>query len=109
MNDETQPQADDIHALLAVEFDVTVDKVSRAMFAGKLIELGWLATPVANTWTIMFEPRSRTSMRNTTRQHLEMASAYSRIAVGAVEAVAHYGGDEPMAVSQTTELEPPVE
>ena len=91
MNDETQPQADDIHALLAVEFDVTVDKVSRAMFAGKLIELGWLATPVANTWTIMFEPRSRISMRNTTRQHLEMASAYSSIAVGAVEAVAQFG------------------
>ncbi|MEZ5994101.1 MAG: hypothetical protein R3E76_17340 [Planctomycetota bacterium] len=96
MSEENQSPLDDIHALLAVEFDATVDKVSRAMFAGKLLELGWLATPVANTWTIMFEPRSRISMRNTTRQHLEMASAYSRIAVGAVEAVAQFGDEEPL-------------
>lgn len=85
----------EVYALLAVEFDVGVDKVSRAMFAGKMVELGWLAGGVAGTWLLEFEPRSRSSMRDTVRQHVEMATYAARIEEGAVKAVAQFGEEEP--------------
>ncbi|MCA8911851.1 MAG: hypothetical protein KDB82_09115 [Planctomycetes bacterium] len=90
-----EPAANEIYALLVVEFDVGVDKVSRAMFAGKMVEFGWLAGGVANTWILEFEPRSRSSMRDTVRQHVEMATYSARIETAGVKAIAQFGDEEP--------------
>ena len=95
MND---PAPGEVYALLVVEFDVSVDKVSRAMFAGKMVELGWMAGGVANSWILEFEPRSRSTMRDTVRQHVEMATYSARIEAGGVKAVAQFGDEEPAHV-----------
>lgn len=93
----------EIYALLAIEFDAGVDRISRAMFAGKLLELGWLTAGVSNTWALEFDPRSRSTMRDTVRQHIEMAAYSARIDPSDVKAVAQFGDTPPNAYPQPAE------
>lgn len=86
----------DIIAMLVIEFDDAVDKISRAMFIQRMAEHGWTQTAIPNVWTLEFEPRSRNSMRDTTRQHIELACRYARFEITQLHAIAHYGEEEPL-------------
>jgi hypothetical protein len=90
---------EDIYAMLSIEFDASVDRISREMFAERLAEpeYGW--TPrISNVWTLMFEPRSRHSMRDTVRRHLELACQGARIKREQIKALASFGEDEPTVI-----------
>ena len=89
----------DIIAMLVIEVDDSVDKISRAMFTERLTELGWKQDArIASVWTLEFEPRSRTTMRDTTRKHIELACQFARIETTQLRAIAHYGEEEPTAL-----------
>ena len=84
----------DIVAMLVIEFDDSVDDISRAMFIERLVEHGWKQGAVANVWTLEFEPRGRATMRDTTRTHIELAAQFARIEVSQLRAIAHYSEEE---------------
>jgi hypothetical protein len=87
----------DIIAMLVIEFDDTVDRVSRAMFAERMAENGWVRDErVPSVWTAEFEPRSRLTMRQSTRNWIELAASYARIEMTQLRAIAHYGEEEPL-------------
>lgn len=86
----------DFIAMLVIAFDDAVDKVSRAMFCERMAEHGWKQTAIPNVWTLEFEPRCRTTMRDTTRQHIELACQYARFEITKLRAIAHYGEEEPL-------------
>ncbi|MBZ0136991.1 MAG: hypothetical protein K8I27_11520 [Planctomycetes bacterium] len=89
----------DILAVLVIEFEDTVDRISRAMFTERMVEQGWKQDGhIASVWTIEFEPRSRITMRDTTRSFLQLACQYARIEMNQIRAVAHYGEDEPTQI-----------
>ena len=84
----------DIVAMLVIEFDASVDEVSRAMFTERMAEHGWSQQQIPNTWVLEFEPRSRTTMRDTTRRHVELACQFARFELNQLRTIAHYGEDE---------------
>lgn len=89
----------DIVAMLVIEFEGSVDEISRAMFNERMAEHGWTQATVPNVWTLEFEPRSRISMRDTTRRHLELACQFARFEITQLRAIAHYGEDEPTIIA----------
>ncbi|MBK8208225.1 MAG: hypothetical protein IPK87_15720 [Planctomycetes bacterium] len=86
-------------AMLVIEFDVAVDRISRAMFDEKFAAFGWLKLAgMAGAWTIEFERSSRESALNSTRNMLQLALQGARANRDHVKAVVHLGPDAPVTV-----------
>ena len=86
----------DIIAMICVEFDAKVDRISREMFAARLQspEYGW-APQIANCWTVMFEPRGRHTMKQSVKRHLDDACKAGRITREQIKAFASFSEEEP--------------
>jgi len=87
----------DFVAMLALQLDPAVDRVSTEMFQARLKELGWRqALPAA--WTLDFEARSRHSRVDTVKSHLDLACQFARIKREQVKAIVHFGDEAPTAL-----------
>lgn len=84
----------DIIAMLSVEYAATVDSISREMFAARLAEYDWVPQ-IAGTWTLVFEPRSRGTMKLTAQRHLDDACKAARITREQIKAFAAFTEEEP--------------
>ncbi len=82
-------------AMLVVQFDDTVDAISRDMFQHKFAEQHW--TPhMPGVWTLDFEARNtRESALRSVRLTLDLALQGARIDRKQVKAVVHLGPDAP--------------
>ncbi|MCC7510273.1 MAG: hypothetical protein IT464_13010 [Planctomycetes bacterium] len=86
-------------AMLMIEFDVAVDRISRAMFDEKFAAYGWLKPGgMTSAWAIEFERSSRESALGSTRNMLQLALQGARIRRDHVKAVLHLGPDAPIMV-----------
>ena len=85
-----------IIAMICVEFDAKVDRISREMFAARLQspEYAW-APQVTNCWTVSFEPRSRRTMKLSVQCHLDDACKAGRITREQIKAFASFSEEEP--------------
>jgi hypothetical protein len=86
----------DIIAMICVEFDAKVDRISREMFAARLqsAEYSW-APQIANCWTHIFEPRGRHTMKQSVQRHLDDACRAGRITREQIKAFASFSEEEP--------------
>ncbi len=86
-------------ALLVIEFDVAVDRISRAMFDEKFASHGWRRLAgLAGAWTLAFERSSRESALRSSRSTLELALQGARINREQARAALHIGPEEPVPV-----------
>jgi hypothetical protein len=86
----------DIIAMICVEFDAKVDRISREMFAARLQSPEFNFAPqIANCWTKIFEPRSRRTMKQTVQRLLDDACKAARITREQIKAFASFSEEEP--------------
>jgi hypothetical protein len=86
-------------AMLVIQFDASVDAISREMFDKKFGDLQWRKDPsVSCVWTLQFERSSRESALQSTRTTLELALQGARIERSQARAIVHFGADEPGTV-----------
>jgi hypothetical protein len=85
-------------ALLLIQFDDSVDAISRDMFRHKFAEHRWCAHAGMNDcWTLDFESRNTPeTMLHSVRLTLDLALQGARIDRGQVKAIVHFGPDDPL-------------
>ncbi|CAG0987454.1 hypothetical protein PLCT2_02268 [Planctomycetaceae bacterium] len=86
-------------ALLVVEFDVSVDGVSREMFAERLLQLNWVRdSSVRCAWNMEFERSSHDSAMRSAKTCLDLACGRARINRNQISALIHFGPGGPIQV-----------
>jgi hypothetical protein len=85
-------------AMLVVQFDDTVDAISRDMFQHKFADHHWKPhAEMAGVWTLYFESRNtRESALRSVRLTLDLALQGARIDRTQVKALVHFGPDDPI-------------
>ena len=83
----------DFYALVTLEFDDSVDHISRAMFAERLAEYSWRKLP--GGWVIEFEARSRHGRDGMVENQLKLACQYARFERAALNASVTFSENEP--------------
>ncbi len=82
--------------MLVVQFDESVDAISRDMFRHKFAEHHW-KPHLPGVWTLDFEARNtRESTLRSVRLTLDLALQGARIDRNQVKAVVHLGADAPV-------------
>ena len=90
----------EIHALLVIEFDESVDRISREMFWERLAQYEWQRdSRISSAWTLYFEERStRDSVLRGISNHLDLACDRGRIKRDQLRAVVQLGPMPPIQV-----------
>lgn len=87
----------EIHALLVIEFEDSVDRISREMFIERLAQFEWQRdSRVSSAWTLYFEERStRDSVLRAINNHLDLACQRGRIKRDQLRVVCQLGNECP--------------
>ena len=89
----------EFNALLVVEFEDTVDAISREMFAERLVQLNWVRdSSVRGAWNMDFERSSFDSAMRSAKTCLDLACGRARINRQQVRALLHIGPNRPVQV-----------
>lgn len=92
----------EFNALLVVEFEDSVDGVSREMFAERLVQLNWVRdTLVRHAWNMEFHRSSHDSAMRSAKTCLDLACARARINRNQIRALLHIGPSGPVQVGPT--------
>lgn len=88
-------------ALLALEFDASVDRISRQMFDEKFAAMGWVRHDgMACAWKLEFEERNTDATRlGAVQNMLGIALAGARIEAASVRAAVQFGTNAPATVT----------
>lgn len=90
----------EFNALLVVEFEDSVDGVSREMFAERLVQLNWVRdTLVRHAWNMEFERSTHDSAMRSAKTCLDLACGRARINRNQISALIHFGPSGPIQVS----------
>ncbi len=90
----------ELHALLVIEFDDSVDRISREMFIERLAQYEWQRdSRISSAWTLYFEERStRDSVLRSVNNSLALACERGRIKREQVRALVQFGPEPPIQV-----------
>jgi hypothetical protein len=90
----------ELHALLVIEFDASVDKISREMFFERLAQFEWQRdAKVASAWMLYFEERStREGALRSVNNSLDLACERGRIKRDQIRALVQFGPGAPIQV-----------
>jgi len=89
----------EFNALLVVEFEDSVDGVSREMFAERLVQLNWVRdTLVRHAWNMEFERSTHDSAMRSAKTCLDLACGRARINRSQIRALIHFGPSGPIQV-----------